>query len=366
MKVFLHNPSLSQFGKSVDNVLALSQKTANESLENFDRSKIEFLIFTSFAPEKYTDEFHIAAKLSDRLGFKNIFSIRTETASSSGASALHMAYYLIVSGKFKTGLVVGTEVMSRLDRSENNILLGSVLSDTQRKYSMSMAQGAALITNLYLHKFGYEKSDLYSIAKKLHDNGLNNPKAFIKKNLTKEDYLKAPIFSSPLGLYDISPLSDGSVSIIVSSEIKSEFSILGVGHGLSEFKQFNPGVSFIASKQAFHKAFLESKINPEDISVAELHDAFTIFEVIGAEDAGIFKEGTGLKMIHEGITHPTGKTPINPSGGLKSRGHPIAASGLAQIAELIYFMKQNDKRFGLAHSIGGLATNNFATIIGMS
>lgn len=361
--IYIHSPSLSQFGKHDKSVLELAKETSEKSLSGFEKERIDALVFASFAPEKYTNEFHLAAKLSDSLHLKNIFTIRTDTASSSGASALHTAYYLLQSGSFKNILVVGTEIMSRLNREESNIVLGSVLSERMRNFAMTMAQGAAMITMRYLHDYGYSKKDLFHVAKKLHSNGLLNPIAQIKKEITEEDYNRAPIFASPLGLYDISPLSDGSASLILSADIKSEFKVRGLGHGTSSFSSFDLQPSFPASLSAFKKAYESAGLAPGDIQIAELHDAFTTFELIGAEDAGLFPKGHALQKVMDGVSAITGDLPINPSGGLKSRGHPIAASGLAQIAELVKFMKEKNKSIGLAHSIGGLATNNFATIL---
>lgn len=362
-KIYIHQPFISKFGKHNTSVLELSKQTADSCLSNFSKNDIDLLIFTSFAPEKYTNEFHIAAKLADSLNLKNIFAIRTETASSSGSSALHTGYSMLAGGLFKNALIVGTEIMSPLAREESNLVLGSVLSDRMRNFSMSMAQGAAMITRRYLKEYNYKESDLFYIAEKLHANGADNPNAHIRKKITREDYEKAPLFTSPLGLYDISPLSDGSASLILSTEIKSDIRIRGIGHGLSGFRTMELTTSFPASLSAFAQAYSMAKIKPNDIKIAELHDAFTTFEVIGAEDAGLFPKGHALNKVKEGVSAINGDLPINPSGGLKSRGHPIGASGLAQIAELIRFMRLQNKSVGLAHSIGGLATNNFATIL---
>ncbi len=362
-KIYIHSPFHSKFGKHDKDVLTLSIETAHESLKNFDIDKIDLLVFTSFAPEKYTSEFHLATKIADRLKLNHVFAIRSETASSSGASAVHLACNLLQSNRFKNALVIGTEIMSRLSREESNLVLGGVLSKNMQNFSMSMAQGAAMITNLYFKKFGYKKEDLFHVAKKLHFNGFQNPNAHIKKEISFEDYINAPIFSSPLGLYDISPLSDGSCSMILSNETKSNFEIKGIGHGTSSVDSLDLDTSFSASKKAYSRAYKDAKISPNDIQIAELHDAFTPFELIGAEDAGLCKEGFALKNVMDGVSSINGDLPINASGGLKTRGHPIAASGLAQIVEIIRFMKDKNLALGLTHSIGGLATNNFATII---
>jgi acetyl-CoA acetyltransferase len=363
MTVYIHNPVISQFGKLDETVLSLSVKTAKKALEGFDREQIDFLVFSSFAPEVYTQEYHIPPKLLSALQMKDVFAIRSETASSSGASAFQLAVNLIQSGRYKTGLVVATEVMSKLGREESNLLLGSVLSPRQIQLCMFMAQGGAMITNRYLYEYNYPKEDLFYIAEKLHNNGFNNPYAHIKKKISFTDYQKAPLFYSPLGLYDISPLSDGSAALILSGTIPSDVSVKGMGHGTNNFWNESLEVSFPASVSAFQKAYAEARVSPQDIQAAELHDAFTMFEVIGAEDAGLVPRGKGLEFVKNKLTHPDGQIPINASGGLKTRGHPIAASGLAQIVELSQFLKTKNLSLGLTHSIGGLATNNFATII---
>lgn len=363
-KVFVCSTSLSKFGKTSLSVLELSAQTARECLKDFDIKKLDLLVFATFAAERYTQELHLAAKLADTLQLpKNCFCLRVETASSSGASAFHTAVRLLQSGMYSNALVVATEVMSRLPREENNLLLGKVLSSTQQNFQMSMAQGAALITQRYLYEFGYSKDDLFWIAEKLHFNGSFNPKAHFQKKISKEDYDKAPIFAYPLGLYDISPISDGSAAVLLSTQQSSNFFVSGLGSGISTFQIIDAPLSFEASTLAFQKAYQEAKISPKEIQVAELHDAFTTFELIGAEDAGFFPRGTALRKLKEGVTSLSGSLPINPSGGLKSRGHPIAASGLAQIVELLHFMQKKEFRFGLTHSIGGLATNNFVTIL---
>ncbi|XDD49049.1 thiolase family protein [Leptospira sp. WS92.C1] len=365
--VFLVDSELSKFGKTELDYHSLSYQTAMRLLERNSEFDPQFLIFAAMAPEKYTGEIFLPARIKESLGLKNLFTIRTETASSSGASALHAAVYLLRSGAFQRGIVIATEVMSRLEREENNLLLGSVLSEHQRRFAMSMAQGGGMIATRYLYEYGYDRKDLYALSKKLHDNGLKNENAHIRKNITEEEYFKSPLFTSPLCLYDISPLSDGSCAVLLSSEKTNssrELKITGVGHGIGSLSSAPGALSFPSSVAAFGGAYKEADIKPEQIQIAELHDAFTPFELIGAEDAGLFPKGSALRYVKEGKTHPDGQLPINASGGLKTRGHPVGVSGLAQIAELqTWIHKENRFQNGLALSIGGLGVNNFATIL---
>lgn len=365
--VYVHSPKISKFGKHNSSVLELSLNTAKQTIDSYlkkhSKEDIGFLIFASFCPELYTNEFHLPGRIAEGLGLKDVFCFRSETASSSGCSAFQIGTRLIQSGKYTSGLVVATEVMSKLSRDESNLLLASVLSESQQKLGMSMAQGGALVAQRYLHEYGYSKKDLYYLSKKLHDNGLKNPNAHIQKNITWDDYRDAPMFTDPFGLYDISPLSDGSACLILSSN-KSNVKVRGMGQGTAGMDSSIRNLSFPASVSAFEKAYREAGLLPKDIQVAELHDAFTLFEIIGAEDAGFWDRGKALQAVREGWTHPDNRLPINPSGGLKSRGHPVGASGLAQIVELFRFWETRPEcKIGLTHSIGGLATNNFVTIL---
>ncbi|MCG6168416.1 thiolase family protein [Leptospira sp. FAT2] len=365
--VFIIDSELSRFGKTELDYHSLSYQTAAKLLERNFEFEPQFLIFAAMAPERYTGEVFLPARIKESLGLKNCFTIRTETASSSGASALHTATYLLRSGAFQRGIVIATEVMSRLEREENNLLLGSVLSERQKGFAMSMAQGGGMIATRYLHEYGYDRKDLYALSKKLHDNGLKNEKAHIRKNITEEEYFKSPLFASPLCLYDISPLSDGSCAILLGSENEHSsrpLKVSGIGHGIGNLSSAPGLLSFPSSVSAFAGAYKESGLKPEQIQIAELHDAFTPFELIGAEDAGLFPKGKALRYVKEGKTHPDGQLPINASGGLKTRGHPVGVSGLAQIAELQTWMYREDRfQNGLALSIGGLGVNNFATIL---
>lgn len=362
LPIYVHNPILSKFGKLGYSVRSLSGQTGHRALHSYPE-EIDLLVFSSFTPEVYTGENHLAAKICSDLKLENIVNFRMETASSSGAAAIHVTHELLQGGRFRNALVIGTEIMSRLDRNTNNVVLGRVLSEMEQSFSLSMMQGAAMICNRYLHKYSYQKKDLFFIAEKLHANGMQNPVSHIKKILSFEDYITAPIYSSPLGLYDISPISDGSAALILSSNVPSKCKICGLGTGSARFlpSSYDPG--FQASRNAFKKAYTMAGISADKIQIAELHDAFTIFEAIGAEDAGFFSQGEALRNIKSGNTDSRGSLPINVSGGLKTRGHPIGASGIAQVVELANEMEKRDLKYGLTHSIGGLATSNFVTIL---
>ena len=210
------------------------------------------------------------------------------------------------------------------------------------------------------------------MAIKNHSNGYLNPYAQFRKMITKQDYLKSQMVSYPLRLYDCAPITDGASAMILTSQ-PTPIKVSGIGHATdtAAVRHRTSFTSFNSTKEAAQKAYTMAQLNPPDIQFAEVHDAFTLFEIIGTEDLGFFSPGEGWKALEEGITHLRGRLPINPSGGLKARGHPVGASGLAQLVEIVYQLRgeagierQLERaEIGLAQSIGGLGNNNLVTIL---
>lgn len=235
---------------------------------------------------------------------------------------------------------------------------------------------AAMIAQKYAQAFDLSPMKLEDIlaqvAIKNHSNGSLNPYAQFRKIITKEDYLKSQMVSYPLRLYDCAPITDGASAIILTSHPTS-VKVSGIGHATdtSAVRHRSTFTSFNSTKEAASKAYTMAQLNPSDIQFAEVHDAFTLFEIIGTEDLGFFPSGEGWKALEKGVTQIQGNLPINPSGGLKSRGHPVGASGLAQLVEIVYQLRGEAGEMrqlgraevGLAHSIGGLGNNNLVTIL---
>jgi hypothetical protein len=235
---------------------------------------------------------------------------------------------------------------------------------------------AAMIAQKYAREFHLSplklEDILAQVAVKNHSNGYLNPYAQFRKIITKEDYLKSQIVSYPLRLYDCAPITDGASAIILTSQ-PTPIKVAGIGHATdtAAVRHRSSLTSFNSTKEAAQRAYTMARLNPSDIQFAEIHDAFTLFEIIGTEDLGFFSAGKGWKGLEEGTTHLRGRLPINPSGGLKARGHPVGASGLAQLVEIVYQLsgeaggeRQLERaEIGLAQSIGGLANNTLVTIL---
>jgi acetyl-CoA C-acetyltransferase len=212
-----------------------------------------------------------------------------------------------------------------------------------------------MFARVYMLKYGVESKHLAKIAVKNHLNDLKNPYAHIHSEITMDDILYSeeakknnPVIADPLRLYDMCPISDGSASIILCALEKSKnftdipIKISGLGHATDTLAvQDRSDLTLLnAVKESSRIAFKMAKMTPKDIDVIELHDAFTILEIGESEDAGFFKKGSAHKAIEQGVTELDGELPINPSGGLKARGHPVGATGVAQLVELTWQLRE--------------------------
>jgi acetyl-CoA acetyltransferase len=212
--------------------------------------------------------------------------------------------------------------------------------------------------------------EMSQVAVKNHANGARNPYAHFQNPVTLEDVLESRMVADPLRLLHCCPISDGAAAVVLTAE-RSGVRVAGIGQGADTLAVRHRRVltSFAATRAAAHAAFAMAGFGPERIDFAELHDAFAPFELISLEDIGLVPPGKAGRVTLDGETALDGRLPINPSGGLKARGHPLAATGLAQIVECVWQLtgravgRQLQGRRALAQSIGGLATNNWVTVL---
>jgi hypothetical protein len=270
---------------------------------------------------------------------------------------------------------MGGEKMTHLSTSAATRILAEVIEPQERWCGATMPALAAMITERYRQRYRLSAAQLERVlclvAMKNHLNGARNPFAQFQKPITKETYFASKLVSTPLRLYDCSPMTDGAAAVLLTSET-TDLVISGIGQGtgpagLRERKSFT---SFEATRTAAERAYRMAGIAPKEIDFAEVHDAFTPFEIISTEDLGFFPAGKGWQAVEEGRTSIDGELPINPSGGLKARGHPVGGSGVAQVVEVAERLRGNVKtkskhepRRALAQSTGGLGANNLVTII---
>ncbi len=376
MEVFIDGVGMTKFGKFPEKSLVdLMAEAAVLALDDSNYPDVEALFIGSQNPEEFTGEANIAAALVDKLELTGIPAVRVETASSSGASVIEAAFYAVASGRFKRVLVVAGEKMTHLPTPKVTKILAEVIESYERNSGASMVALAAMVTQAYAHycKLSHRKLEhvLCKIAIKNHKNGAKNPYAQFQQEIDENRYFNSRMISYPLRLFDCAPITDGAAALVLTSH-RTDVKISGIGHGTDtiavrhrvHLHHFN--AARLAAKEAYRMA----NRSPSEIQFAEIHDAFTCFEIIGAEDLGLLEEGKGWRAVERGETEVSGRLPINPSGGLKARGHPVGASGLAQAVEILWQMREkvhperqvrkND--IAILHSIGGMSNNNVVII----
>ncbi|MHA2168860.1 MAG: thiolase domain-containing protein [Candidatus Kariarchaeaceae archaeon] len=345
---------------------------------------IEGLFVSAGQPELLVDQAHVGNLATQVSGISPKIVSRVEMACASGSAALRNAWAAIQSGLADTVLCVGLEKMTLNPRAASRGLC--IVPDVEQEsiHGITAYAGFALSAREHMGKYGTTRDQLSMIAVKNHYNGARNPKAqfYEMGEITMEKVANSKIVSEPFTLFDCSPISDGASAVIVTKgELASKYTdqpvyILGSGQnsepsiGVSNMESIT---EWKALKRAAKDAYEMSGTKPGDIDVAETHDCFTIAEIIEYEDLGFTKKGKGGKFIEDGESRLDGSLPVNPSGGLKAKGHPIGATGLAQITEITTQLRgKADKRqvsdaeIGLTHNLSGFATHHVVHILGSS
>jgi acetyl-CoA C-acetyltransferase len=323
-----------------------------------------------------------AVPVNEYLGLIGKGPIRVEAACATGSAAVFSAYNAIASGCVDTAIAIGVEKMLEVDTPTSTAMGGrggSYLWEFHM-FGTSFAGYYALFATAHMAKFGTTEEDLALVAVKNHKYGAMNPKAHFQREIKVEDVLKSRIIAYPLKLYDCCPISDGAAAVILASEDKvKEFRVedpvwieaIGFGSDTSNLTRRTDYVGLPAAVQAAQMAYKRARIEPKDVDVAEVHDCFTIAEIMAYEDLGFCKKGEGAKMIREGETYIGGRIPVNIDGGLKAKGHPLAATGCSMMYELTRQLRGEGGRrqaplkhnIALAHNIGGHGFYAYVTIL---
>jgi acetyl-CoA acetyltransferase len=376
MDVYVSGIGITKFGRSKDPLEIMMARAAALALKDAATENVDAIYIGVMNVEEFVGDSNFATLLADTLGLTGIPSTRVETASSTGAGAFETGFYAVASGHLKHVLVLAGEMMTHLPRAKTTRILSEVIDRSERRYGATMPALAAMVAQRYgrEHRLSFQRLGeiLAQVAVKNHHNGSFNPYAQFQKEITRDDYFKSQMVSYPLRLYDCAPITDGACALVLTSE-PGRVKVSGIGHATdtSAVRHRASLTTFNSTKEAALKAYTMAQVNPQDIQFAEVHDAFTLFEIIGTEDLGFFAPGEGWKALEENKTGLKGTLPINPSGGLKSRGHPVGASGLAQMVEMVLQLRGeagNERQLeragvGLAQSIGGLGNNNIVTIL---
>jgi acetyl-CoA C-acetyltransferase len=371
--VSIVSAGLSKFGKLeglyAREIFAEAAKEAFDRCPNLDPKKDIKAMFVGQMGESYEHQGHTGATMADWAGVLHIPATRTEAACASSGVALSAGIQAVLSGLYDVVMVGGVEKMTHRTTPEVTEYL-AMASDYpfEQWHGITFPGLFALMATAHMHNYGTTEQHLAMVAVKNHYHGSLNPKAHIQKEITLEAALSSRTIAWPLKLYDCSLITDGASCVILTKpELAKKFTdtplhIVGSGQasdtiGMYERERFT---SLMAAKLAAEKAYEMADVKPGDIDVAEVHDCFTIAEIIAYEDLGFCKTGEGGRFVERGDTKLGGRIPVNTSGGLKAKGHPVGATGTGQAYEMfLQLTGQADKRqvkdaeIGLTHNVGG-------------
>ncbi len=369
-RVWIKGAAMTGFGRSAQGLPDLMADAARAALTAAGIEVPDAIVVATMNPEEFLGEGNFASHVATHLGFAYVPAIRVETATSSGAAAIFAGFTAVASGVHRSVLVLGGERMTHLPTPRVSEIIGRSIDPCERSYGATMPALAALVTRALMSRRGTGLREISQVAVKNHANAARNPYAHFREPVTLEAVMESRIVADPLRLYHCCPISDGAAAVVLSAE-PAAVRIAGIGQGTDTLavRYRQDLTSFRATRIAAKAAFAMAGFGAERVDVAEVHDAFTPFELIALEDIGLVPLGAAGRATLEGETALDGRLPVNPSGGLKARGHPLAATGIAQVVEVVWQLtgqaagRQVSARVGLAHSIGGLATNNFVTLL---
>jgi acetyl-CoA C-acetyltransferase len=349
------------------------------ALEDAGVEHIDSMYVGSMSPGLFVGQEHIAALLSDYLGQKNVPATRVESACASGGLAVRMGWMEVASGLSDVVLVSGVEKMTDVSGDQATFALGTAADQEYEGYhGLTFPALYALIARAHMEKYGTTREQLALVAVKNHSNGSKNPNAQFPFEITVEQVINSVKVSDPLNILDCSPITDGAAAaILVPAEMarkmgKPVIKIIGSGHATDSIAlaQRKDITWLEATYQAGSKAFAMAGKKPEDIDVLEVHDCFTIAEICVTEALGMVPKGRGGEAVEAGETALDGRIPVNTSGGLKSKGHPVGATGVAQVFEVVKQLRGEagdrqvkDPRVGMTQNMGGSGASTVCHIL---
>jgi len=320
---------------------------------------------------------HLGALLADQLGMGPIPGTRVESACASGGLAFRQAYLAVASGEHDIVLASGLEKMTDVDGGAATYALSTAADQEYECYHGITFPGLyAMMARMHMHRYGTTREQLARVAVKNHANGLLNPLAQFQSKITVEDVVGSVLVADPLRVLDCSPITDGAAAVILAALPQKGSKRAPVKVAASAAATDTIGlhdredIAWLRSTEvAAAKAYAQAGIAPKDLSFCEVHDCFTIAEVMVIEALGLTGRGKGGEAAASGMTALGGRVPVNPSGGLKSKGHPVGATGIAQVREAVLQLRGESEgrqvegaRWGLTQNMGGTGASSVVHI----
>ncbi len=361
---------------------SLAAEAARKCLEDAGvaPAQVEAFYLGNFAGPSFVGQNHLAPYVASAIGITGVPATRFEAACASSGSAFFHAWSAVAAGIYDLALVAGVEKMTSQPTPKVTEILASA-GDLCGEIRAGATFPAlfAMIARRHMHQYGTRREHLAAVAVKNHANGAKNPDAHLRKPITLEQALNGKPVADPLTVYDCSLISDGAAAVLLAPlQRASEFAarparVLGIAQtsDVVALDEKDDITTFQAVRRAGEKACRMASVAPREIEFAELHDCFTIAEIIALEDLGFVAKGEGGPYSADGRTCLEGEKPVNTSGGLKSKGHPVGATGVAQICDVVLQLRgQAGERqlrrhsLGLAQNLGGSGATAVVTILG--
>jgi acetyl-CoA C-acetyltransferase len=343
-------------------------EAAQKAIADAGVDHIDSLYVGCMSPGLFVGQEHLGAVVADYLGVTPVPATRVESACASGGAAFRQAFLEVASGASEIVLAGGVEKMT--DGADVTEVLATAADQEYEVYQGITFPGLyAMIATAHMHQYRTTREQLAAVAVKNHRNGAKNPNAQFRSEVTAEQVMASTMVADPLRLLDCSPVSDGGAAVIVASldvakRLKKPYARVLASAQASDTIALHSRESLTTLKsvvEAARKAYALANVKPSELNLIEVHDCFTIAEIVVSEDIGLFEKGKGGEAVAKGLTSlECGKIPINTSGGLKAKGHPVGATGIAQIIELYEQLtgragarQVKEARRGMAQNMGG-------------
>ncbi|MCI4446369.1 MAG: thiolase family protein [Pyrobaculum sp.] len=365
--VFIAGAALYQagrhYGKNIDDMAA---EVLDKALTDA-KADIDALFVASSTTELANKQQLLGAYILESLGLDKIPVYRVENGDGSGGAAVALAYHALRSEEHNCVAVVGVDKPNDvLSNQQQDIYATTLDTYFERYFGFTPLSYAALMAKMYLKKYEYKYEDLARWAVLMHSHGVGNPYAYFRRQVKLEDAVNSELVSEPLRLYDVGPLADGAAAVVLCNDKKEGPRILSIATSTNAMAfSSRPEYDVLYSlNEAARRAFEKAKITPRDIATAEVHDSFSIFGVLAVESLGLVKRGGALAAIKDG------DLPVNLSGGFKSRGNILGATGVYQIVEVAWQLtgrefKRVDGNYGVVHSMGGVDKISTVVVVGI-
>ena len=361
---------------------SLAVEASEKALKNAQVTpdQVEAFHLGNFAGPSFVGQSHLAPYVGGEIGVAGVPCTRFEAACASGGSAFYHGFAAVAAGLYDIVLVTGVEKMTSQETPRVAEIL-AMAGDCAGEVRAGATFPAlfAMIANRHMHDYGTTREHMAAVAVKNHGNGAKNPDAHMRKVITIEQALGGKLIAEPLTVYDCSLVSDGAAAVVLAPlERAYEFTdsaveVLGIAQtsDVVPLDRKADITTFRAVRTAAEKAYRMASVGPKDIDLAEVHDCFTIAEIIAIEDLGFVNKGDGGFYSAMGHTCVDGEKPVNTSGGLKAKGHPVGATGVAQICDLVTQLRGEAgarqvrrHKIGLAQNLGGSGATAVVTILG--